>query len=243
MRAAARALLLVFVAGSSLVLTASPASAQAHPQHVPSPEALEEARQQYARGVDLYARGKYDEARIAFEGAYARSQLPTLLPNIADCQERLGQDAAAAETLRQYLALPNVPDRESVQARLATIEERFKPAPPPAPPPESSTKVPRLRRAVIGSGIATGLLAATAAALTLAAASDYHSLAGDCRNGAVGCSSSSARSLERIDLAADVMWGLAGAAAITTVTLHLILRHEKKKLRASVGAAEITAAR
>jgi tetratricopeptide (TPR) repeat protein len=230
---------LVLVAASSLAAISSPARAE----QAPPPEALEEARQQYARGVDLYARGKYDEARIAFEGAYALSHLPTLLPNIADCQERLGQDAAAAETLRQYLALPNVPDRDTVQSRLATIEERFKPTPPPAPPAETSTKVPRLRRAVIGSGIATGVLAATAAALTLAAASDYHALAGDCRNGAAGCSSSSARTLERIDLAADTIWALAGAAAITTITLHLVLRHEKKKLRASVGAAEITAAR
>jgi tetratricopeptide (TPR) repeat protein len=205
----------------------------------PSPEALEEAREQFARGSEAYAQGRYDEALTAFERAYARAALPTLLPNIAACQEKLGQDAAAAETLRRYLATDAVKDRAAVTAQLHAIEARLLPSPAPsvspAPAPERS-RVPRLRRAVVGSGIATGVLGLTAGALTIAAAARYHDLAGDCHAGAGGCSASAADRLTRLDAAADAMWALTGAAAITTITLHLVLRHERQKLRATIVA-------
>src|SRR5207302_1492124 len=102
----------------------------------------------------------------------------------------LGQDAAAADTLRVYLASDGVRDRAAATAELRAIEARLQPPAAaivaPAPPP---SRVPKLRRAVIGSGIATAVLALTAGALTI-------------------------------------------GAAIVTVTLHLVLRHERKKIAA-----------
>ena len=206
-----------------------------------SPEALEEARDQYSRGADAFAVGRYDEALIAFERAYERAPLPTLLPNIAACQEKLGQDASAAETLRKYLATPSVRDRASAEAQLHAIEARLgvvaaPPSPSPSPSPSlavaaapAPSRVPRLRRAVVGSGIGTAILGITAGALTVAAASRYHTLAGDCDAHAAGCSPSSAAAVARLDHAADALWALTAAGAIVTVTLHLVLRHERRR--------------
>jgi tetratricopeptide (TPR) repeat protein len=203
------------------------------------PEAIEEARDQYARAQAFYERGQYDAALNAFEHAYATLQLPSLLADIAACQEKLGQDAAAVSTLRRYLKSDAVKDRPLVEWRLGELEARLHPTPAPTPPrppaPSDETRLRPLRRAVIASGVTTAALAVTASALTLTAATDYRDLAGDCRGAASGCTRDAARRLDRIDIGADVMWAVAGAAAVTTVALHLYLRHERGKLRAAAS--------
>jgi hypothetical protein len=196
------------------------------------------ARDQYARAQAAYDRGQYDAALTAFEHAYATLQLPSLLADIAACQEKLGEDAAAVGTLRRYLKSDAVKDRPLVEWRVHELEARLHPAPPPpapAPPPPlavDETRLRPLRRAVVASGVTTAALALTAGALTLSAATDYRDLADACHAATSACTGDAARRLDRLDLGADVIWSVAGAAAITTVALHLYLRRERGKLRA-----------
>jgi len=217
----------------ALVLLAAAAQAEE-----PPPVALEEAREQFARGQEAFQRGRYEEALIAFERAYEIAQLPTLLPDIATCEEKLGQLQPAIDMLERYLASSDVKDRPAIEARVQALKAQLAPppAPPPpvaAPPPVESSRVPRLRKAVVAIGISTGILALTAGALSIGAASKYHDLAGE---NPLDRTRDQASALGRLDAAADAMWAIAGASAIVTVTLHLVLRHERKKLSLSLAS-------
>ncbi len=51
--------------------------------------AAAEAREHYQEGTRLYAEGRYEEAIVEFEHAYAKRPHPNVLYNIGQAQERL----------------------------------------------------------------------------------------------------------------------------------------------------------
>ncbi len=195
------------------------------------PDPLEQARDLYERGTDAYAHQRYEEALLAFEQAYASSKLPNLLFNIAVCHEKLQHWQAAVENLRRYLATEDVKDRPTVERKLAEDEERLK-LPQAVPPVPPRSRVEPLRKAVIGGGVSAAALGLTAGALSIAASASYRDLAERCPLGAAGCSLDQRDHQRRLNGAADAMWGIAAAAAVTTVVLHLVLRHERRKVAA-----------
>lgn len=85
------------------------------------------ARVAFEAGSDAYAHGRFGEALVQFEQAYAINAHPKLLFNIARAAEFDGQRERAIQAYRQYLAaLERADNREFVEARLAKLEAELK---------------------------------------------------------------------------------------------------------------------
>ena len=84
---------------------------------------LQEARQHYDRGMAHYELGEFAAAVDEFKAAYARSQAPGLLFNLAQAS-RLNKDyEQALHFYRTYLRVrPDAPNRDDVEKRIAEIE-------------------------------------------------------------------------------------------------------------------------
>lgn len=78
-------------------------------------------------GKSFFAQGRYDLARLEFEGAYALSKEVDLLYNLALCWEREGRPREAAEAYERYLR-EKPDDRETAQ-KLARLKEQVQPVP------------------------------------------------------------------------------------------------------------------
>jgi hypothetical protein len=200
-----------------------------------------ELRKLLAVADDAYAHGFYGDALGAYRDAYQLAHDSTLLLKIGNCLEKLGNPGDAALTYRNYVAEANLSsgERSSMQAKIAALEARARPAPspiaiaapapvPPAPPPPPPNHVVGLRRAMIVSAIATAATFAVAGGLTIGAASAYSQLNDDCRALSSGCSGGASDRLSALNHSADAIWTLAAVGVAATLTLHLILRHEKQ---------------
>ena len=64
----------------------------------------EQARQSFARGVEAYQAGRHAEAVEAFEEAYRLAPHPSVLANIANAYEQLGQKEEALAHFERFLA-------------------------------------------------------------------------------------------------------------------------------------------
>jgi tetratricopeptide (TPR) repeat protein len=84
---------------------------------------LQEAKQHYDRGMAHYELGEFAAAVEEFKAAYARSQAPGLLFNLAQAS-RLGKDyAQALHFYRTYLRVrPEAANRDDVEKRIAELE-------------------------------------------------------------------------------------------------------------------------
>ena len=123
------------VAGTlaALLVTTSVVSAQA-PQTPPAPDVKpdgltdEQKRAQaktlYEQGLSAYNLGNFDAAISSFSSAYAISQAPGLLFNIAQ-SHRLKKDYEKATYFyTTYLRLkPDAPNRADVEARLEEMQK------------------------------------------------------------------------------------------------------------------------
>jgi len=90
----------VAVAQPSSTTTAAPAAAPASPALDPK---LEEARQRYARGLQLYNESNFEAARVEFERAYELAPSYKILYNVGLSCEQLGDYVQALRTLERYL--------------------------------------------------------------------------------------------------------------------------------------------
>jgi hypothetical protein len=85
-----------------------------------------EARAAYRKGADLYRAGRYREAIGQFEAADRLKPSPALQFNIGQCQEKLGDQAAALASFARYLRLdPSAPNREAVQRSVKALEAKL----------------------------------------------------------------------------------------------------------------------
>jgi len=82
------------------------------------------ARELFDNGSILYDEGRYEEAVAAFEAAYALSNRPLLLYNMASALERLGRWEEALDALNGYRAFATADERETIERRIRNIEER-----------------------------------------------------------------------------------------------------------------------
>jgi len=94
----------------------------------PSPAAMEEAKQRFDRGLDLYTEGEYPLALIEFRRAYELVPNYRVLYNIGQVSIQLGQYANARRALEEYVqkggdAIP--PDRRAAVTKdMAMLEQR-----------------------------------------------------------------------------------------------------------------------
>ncbi len=81
-----------------------------------------EAHARFEAGRIAYAAARYEDALADFEDAYALSERPELLYNIAQCHDRLRHDAEAIVALERYLAaVPEATNRVEVETRVAAL--------------------------------------------------------------------------------------------------------------------------
>lgn len=118
-------------------MTVQAASAQAAPpagdeQNKPvtsEGQKMEEARQRYQRGLQLFNESNYEAARVEFERAYQLAPTFKILYNIGLCYEQLGDYVQAQLTLRRFLDLGGseiTPERKAeVEKELAQIGPRI----------------------------------------------------------------------------------------------------------------------
>lgn len=206
----------------------------------PSTPAEIEARgiELFENGAILYDEGRYEDAILAWQEGYRISQRPGFLYNIANAQERLGDYAAAIDTLGRYRALARTDERETLDRRIRNLEERLASAPRPAPngpsaggppppaggrPPRADPRGPSARPLVGGSLVAlgaVGLTSGTVFGLQSRAAGEQAQAT--CRTGGAGllCPGEAAASVQanrRKALLADLGFGagaLAGAGGV-----------------------------
>ena len=97
----------------------------------------QQAQQHYEAGHELYKSGDYQGAIREFETANRLAPSPVLDYNIGLARERLGQLELAVQHYRAYItAMPNASNRDSVDAKIQTLEKELaeQRAGAPAPP-------------------------------------------------------------------------------------------------------------
>jgi tetratricopeptide (TPR) repeat protein len=109
---------------ATLLATATSTLAQPAPAPPPSEDKRAAAKALYDKGLSHYNLGEFDEAIKAFKEAYAISQAPGLLFNVAQSY-RLKKDYEQATYFYQtYLRLkPDAPNRTDVEERLKEMQE------------------------------------------------------------------------------------------------------------------------
>lgn len=115
-----------FAIGLAIASLAAPVRAQELSSHE------QQARSLFEAGRTAFESGRFEQALRHFEESYELSQRPALLFNIASAADRLQRNERALEAYRAYLeALPDAPNRELAQARIAFLEERVRAVPSP----------------------------------------------------------------------------------------------------------------
>jgi hypothetical protein len=207
----------------------------------PSPTSAQDdagARLHFQAAARDFAAGRYETALTSFQAAYALSHRPQLLYNIALCHQELGHTAEAAENLRRFLAeVPNVPEREVLEARLARLDARAREEaaaaqaaqttttavattqtlPPEEPVEEEESAVPTSSWIAWSAGGATLLTGVILGSVGLARQNGFESGCGRTSS----CDRGDVRRMERLGVFADVSFGLAIAATTTGVILYV----------------------
>ena len=214
---------------------------------------MERAKAYFAAGVDAYDQGKYEVALREFQNAHAMSHSPALYFNMAACEEHLEHFQSASLLLRQYLIeKPTAEDRENVEQRITSLEDRDsqlkkmveppptvkQPEPRPAlvvaapPPPKWHLKCTWV---MLVATAAVGVAAIGVGAYTVAHHSDLKNGCGDTVD---GCSSGQVSGLKSTAVATDVLIGVTAAAAVATVVF-AVLESRRGRAHASAGATRV----
>jgi tetratricopeptide (TPR) repeat protein len=89
---------------------------------VPQASNVEQAKQMFELGVELYRVGQFEAASKRFAMAYAFMPIPDLVYNLALCHKAMGEKEEAIRLLREFLdANPDTPDRAMIEAMIADL--------------------------------------------------------------------------------------------------------------------------
>jgi tetratricopeptide (TPR) repeat protein len=222
-----RALALVL----ALCLAAAPARAEV------TDELVNKVEQLYAEGAALYRAGRFADALARFHQAYRLYPEPNLLYNAARCQEAAGEIDAAIAGYRRFLAQESgdAAARDKASARLlmlehararsrAAVSRRAAPSPAAAAaPPRRSSALTVSKWLLLGTSVAA---AASGTAVFVLGARD-HARLDEAITDADGGIASMTRA-EAVELrdsgnskkwAGYALWGVAGAALISSIVL------------------------
>jgi tetratricopeptide (TPR) repeat protein len=208
---------------------------------------IEAAKAHFSRGTRLYQVGEYRQASEEFKAAHLAKPDPAFLYNIAQCHRQLGELEQAVTLYRRYLAgSPNASNRAEVEDRIADLEAQVaahkrgvsaSPLPgrvPPvsvqpiadaavANPQPAGSSLRYLRWVAAGVTLA---LAGGAIASGLSASSTFDDLKGTCGRTADGCLESDIDAVKSRALLANILWGVAGVAAIGTGVMFYLTPRE-----------------
>ena len=187
------------------------------------------------KGIEAFKAGKYAEARKSFEKAFKEYPSLNLAFNIARCFEEEGQYQKAITKYKEYLNMKPSPEGAAdAKARIQILKSRMEYAQKQVTPAKKIKVVrPYKTYGYITAGVA-GAAAVTALTLGILARKGYSDLDG-AKPGNDGLvhsmtQSEAADRLHSADtkkLASYVMWGVAGAAAATSVVLFILKRPAK----------------
>ena len=97
-------------------------------------QALENAKQFYDTGQNLYLKGNYPKAAQQFMKAYEIKAFPAFLFNVAVCHEKMEDFKKALQLYRRYLKEDTQsPDYNLVTTRIKSIEKHLKTISPSLP--------------------------------------------------------------------------------------------------------------
>jgi tetratricopeptide (TPR) repeat protein len=103
------------------------------------PERVEAAKKLYVDATAAYDAERFAEALALFERAYESAPLAGFLFNIGQCHRQLGDDHAALDHYRRYLAAdPEAGNREEVEGMIEVLEATM----PEPPEPSSASAAP-----------------------------------------------------------------------------------------------------
>jgi len=89
---------------------------------VPEANNVEQAKQMFDLGVELYRVGQFEAASKRFAMAYAFMPVPDLVYNLALCHKAMGETDDAVRLLREFLdANPDTADRATVEAMIGEM--------------------------------------------------------------------------------------------------------------------------
>jgi tetratricopeptide (TPR) repeat protein len=78
------------------------------------------------RGRTLYENGEFVDALDAFQDAYAIFPHPDVLYRVAECQEKMGEDADAIANYKKFLRQsPDAPERKRIEGVISVLERRL----------------------------------------------------------------------------------------------------------------------
>jgi tetratricopeptide (TPR) repeat protein len=211
-----RALLFALVLVALGLVSVTPVHAQS------SGSPRERAVALFAQSVTAYREGRFDEAATLLDEAYALQPEPVLLYNLARAREGAGQDDAAAEAYRRYLATEgtNEADANAARARLAVLDRRIEErralearaaereaqVAAPAPPAPTTHEVAVAPWVVAGSGALVILVGGVLGGLML----DRSAAA---QNAPIQTDAAAAQAqAESFAIAADVLYGVGALA-------------------------------
>ena len=113
----------------SVCAMALPSAAAA--QQIPRLENLTEKQQKLLlghldRGRTLYENGEFVDALDAFQDAYTIFPHPDVLYRVAECQEKMGDDADAIANYKKFLRQsPDAPERKRIEGVISVLERRL----------------------------------------------------------------------------------------------------------------------
>jgi len=209
------------------------------------------ARELFQNGAILYEEGQYEQSIVAWEEAYRLSEAPLLLFNIANALERLNRLEACIEMLDLYRAYAPADERERLERRIRTLQERLDQENAAAAAQAQSTEEagpgvsrdvvrgPTPRGVVIARYSLLGLSAAgfgTGIAMGLAANSQGDQAAESCTGTPALCSQDASNALDaqrRNALLSDIGFGVGAVALIGGVTLFLVRGPIEQEQRAT----------
>jgi hypothetical protein len=95
-------------------------------QRLPPTEALRAARALDQQGVLAFQAGRYHDALLYFDAAFAHSGPPSERWNAAKCHLRLDEPAQAEAALVEYIGLPGITadDRREAEAAVEALRRR-----------------------------------------------------------------------------------------------------------------------
>ncbi len=235
------------------------------PKVSPTDEDLDRAKSLYAEGRDLYLRGNWGGAIVAFEYSYELSGDPNLLYNISLCYDRLSAFEQAVEYMTYYRELAPAAEHPDIDAQIGSLQQRLQAqrakgqpiaarplsepglgqAPPdpstvPEPPKGPRIMTPALISLAVVGGVSLGVAAGTGPASLVAT----RRVEEDCASseGGLHCRDITASGRQRaraLAITTDVALGVGAAATVVFVAL---LATRIKKIRSGQIAGGISPA-
>jgi len=190
---------------------------------------LAKATASFEKGTRLYQVGEYARALEEFKAGYIEEADPSFLYNVAQCYRQMGNPKEALMTYRRFLNLaPDTPLRAEVERKIREAEETLRtarPAPAAAVEPseapakwelEARQGARRSRWPVWVGGAVT--LAAVAGAVTMGVTTNrrFDDLRSTCGAKPAGCTDEEVDEILARSRVVNVLWGVAGAAALAT---------------------------